>query len=77
MICAHLHTPLVARIGVAELIRSNFALAKSLDRIVGKDHVMPNMEQLDAAIAAAKDAIDRKAKHYTSISRISNEKNIF
>lgn len=74
MICAHLHTPLVARIGVAELIRSNFALAESLDRLVGKDHIMPNMEQLDAAIAAAKDAVDHKAKHYTSISRTINGK---
>ena len=52
MICAHLHTPLIARIGVAELIRSNFSLSNGVHRITNEKNIMPNMEQLNDAIDA-------------------------
>lgn len=76
MVCAHLHTPLVARVGVAELIRSNFSLSKVLGRLTSEKNVMPNMEQLDDAIAAAKAAVARRSKHYTSISKDNHEKDV-
>ncbi len=65
LICAHLHTPLVARIGVAELIRSNLQLTESLERTVKADLIMPNMSILNTALNNAKEAIKERAIHYT------------
>lgn len=76
MVCAHLHTPLIARIGVAELIRSNFSLSNGVHRVTNAKNIMPNMEQLDDAIAAAREAVVRKAEHYTSISKENREKDV-
>ena len=76
MICAHLHTPLIARIGVAELIRSNFSLSNGAHRITSEKNIMPNMEQLNDAIDAAKVSAIRNAEHYTSISKDNHEKGV-
>ncbi len=76
MVCAHLHTPLIARIGVAELIRSNFSLSNGVHRVTNAKNIMPNMEQLDDAIAAAREAVVRKVEHYTSISKENREKDV-
>ncbi len=65
LICAHLHTPLVARVGVTELIRSNLQLTESLERTVKADLIMPNMSILNTALNNAKEAIKERAIHYT------------
>ena len=67
LICAHLHTPLVARIGVAELIRSNLQLTEALGRTIKADLIMPNMSILNTAIANAKEAVKERAMHYTAL----------
>lgn len=67
LICAHLHTPLVARVGVAELIRSNLQLTQYLGRTVKADLIMPNMSILNTAISNAKEAVKERAMHYTAI----------
>ena len=67
LICAHLHTPLVARVGVAELIRSNLHLSEALGRTIQGDNIMPNMAILNTAIANAREAVCERARHYTAI----------
>lgn len=67
MVCAHLHTPLVSRIGVAELIKGNYDLACGLDRLAAKDYIMPDEELLKTAIDRAKEAVKNRGQNYTAI----------
>lgn len=65
MVVAHLHTPLVSRIGVASLILSNFKLARDCGRLVGTDHIMPSLDTFDIAIQRAREAVANRSKRYT------------
>lgn len=67
LIVAHLHTPLVARISVAEMVRTHFELAQKLDRLVSPRNIMPDMDLLDISIKRAKEAVANRSKHYTTI----------
>lgn len=67
LIVAHLHTPLIARVGVAESVRTNFELAKQLGRLVSPQNIMPDMDLLDISIKRAKAAVVNRCKHYTTI----------
>lgn len=67
LIVAHLHTPLIARVGVAEMVRTNFELAQKLGRLVSPKNIMPDMDLLDISIKRAKAAVENRHKHYTTI----------
>ena len=67
MVCAHLHTPLLMRIGVAALIKSNFVLALSIGRLIGGSQAMPDVVLLERAITRAREAVKQKNESYSAL----------
>lgn len=65
MMVAHLHTPLISRIGVATLIQSNYTMAQKCGRLVATSHIMPSMDTFEIAISRARDAVTNRCKHYS------------
>ena len=50
MLTAHFHTPDENRITVAQNICTNFEIAQATDKIIAKEHIMPNITVLKKAI---------------------------
>lgn len=50
MLTAHFHTPDENRITIAQNICTNFEIAQAKDRLIAKDHVMPDIKILKNAI---------------------------
>lgn len=57
MLCAHFHTPPENRITVAQNICTNFQVAEATDRLIAKNHIMPNIDTLKRAIIRKRDQI--------------------
>lgn len=66
MVCAHLHTPLFMRVGVAALIRSNYLLAASVGRLICGDRAAPDVDLLEKATKRAMCAVQKKEDKYTA-----------
>ena len=59
MIIAHLHCDLKSRVAVARVILENFEMCEMRDELVGKEHVMPDMNGLVEAIERGKIAASK------------------
>lgn len=65
LITAHLQTPLRDRIGVANTVRMNYHIAKENGELAGADHIQPDVELLDKALAEAYTAVTNNKATYT------------
>ena len=54
---AYLHLPMDIKVGIAEIICTQFEICQAQGRLVKPDSIMPNVESLRSYIAAAKDAV--------------------
>lgn len=68
MITAHLQTPMKDRISHGQLIATNYEIAKRTNALTQPTHIQPNLEYLNAAIDTAKNAVEKKAKEYSTIN---------
>lgn len=60
MVNAHLQTPMKDRIAQGQLIATNYEIAKRTGTLAKPDHIQPDLEYLNAAIASAKDSIEKE-----------------
>lgn len=67
MITAHLQTPMKDRIAHGQLVATNYELAARTGTLARPDHIMPDLDYLNAAIATAKNAVEKNAKEYSTI----------
>lgn len=67
MITAHLQTPLKNRIAHAELIATNYELAKRTNSLAKPEHIQPDFDCLTQAIISAKNAVEKDSQEYTSV----------
>jgi len=65
LVTAHLQTPMKDRISHAQLIATNYEIAKRTSTLARPDNIQPDLTYLNSAIAAAKDAVERNAKEYS------------
>lgn len=61
MITAHLQTPMKDRIAHGQLIATNYEIAKRTGSLARPNHIQPDLDTLNAAIADAKSAVEKKA----------------
>lgn len=57
MITAHLQTPMKDRISHGQLIATDYEIAKRTDSLARPEHIQPDMDCLNLAIADAKNAL--------------------
>lgn len=69
MITAHLQTPMKDRIVQGQLVATNYELAIRTGSLSHPEHIQPDMDCLEGAIAAAKMAVEKSAKEYSTIER--------
>lgn len=62
LMVAYVHTPLPARLGVAQLILTNYDISKAFGRLSG--HAEPDAEHLQDLIAKGMDAVIKKRNSY-------------
>lgn len=67
MINAHLQTPMKDRIAHGQLVSTNYEIAKRTGTLTRPEHIQPDLDYLNAAIAAAKNAVEKNAKEYSTI----------
>ncbi|MCQ2495646.1 MAG: helix-turn-helix domain-containing protein [Lachnospiraceae bacterium] len=67
MITAHLQTPMKDRIAHGQLVATNYEIAKRTGTLAHPDYIQPDTDYLNAAIASAKDAVEKKAAEYSSV----------
>ncbi len=67
MITAHLQTPMKDRIAHGQLVATNYEIAKRTGTLARPAHIQPDLDCLNAAIAAAKNAVEKNAKEYSTI----------
>ena len=67
MITAHLQTPMKDRIAHGQLVATNYEIAKRTDNLARPEHIQPDLDYLNAAIATAKNAVEKNAKEYGTI----------
>lgn len=68
MITAHLQTPMKDRIAHGQLIATNYDIAKRTGTLTRPENIQPDIDYLNAAIATAKTAVEKKAKEYSTIN---------
>lgn len=68
MITAHLQTPMKDRIAHGQLIATNYEIAQKTGTLAHPDHIQPDLDYLNAAIIAAKNAVEKKANEYSSVN---------
>ena len=54
---AYLHLPMDVKVGIAEIISTQFEICQAQGRLVQQDHVMPDIDNLKRYISAAKKAV--------------------
>ena len=54
---AYLHLPMDVKVGIAEIICTQFEICQAQNRLVQPDHVMPNIPELKKYIESAKQAV--------------------
>lgn len=54
---AYLHLPMYVKVGIAEIICTQFEIAQARGELVKPDHIMPDVEALRKYISAAKNAV--------------------
>lgn len=62
MVTAHLQTPMKDRITHGQLIATDYELAMRTGTLTKPEHIQPDLECLNDAIMAAKDAVESNAK---------------
>lgn len=67
MINAHLQTPMKDRIVHGQIVTTNYELACKTRTVSHPDHIQPDMNYLNAAIATAKMAVEESAKEYSRV----------
>lgn len=65
MVTAHLQTPMKDRWVHAQLIESNYEIAKHRESLTNPDNIQPNMELLDQAIQLGREAVIRDVNYYS------------
>ena len=68
MITAHLQTPMKDRITHGQIIATNYDLASRTGNLAHPEHIQPDYDCLIAAIEAAKNAVEKNAKEYSTIN---------
>lgn len=66
MITAHLQTPMKDRIAHGQLVATNYEIAKRTDTLAQPNHIQPDLDYLNTAISAAKDAVEKNANEYST-----------
>lgn len=72
MITAHLQTPMKDRIAHGQLVATNYEIAKSTNTLAQPNHIQPNLDYLNYAIATAKEAISKQAQEYGTVNKEPN-----
>lgn len=68
MITAHLQTPMKDRISHGQLVATDYELAKRCGNLSHPNHIQPDYDCLISAIDAAKAAVEKNAKEYSTIN---------
>lgn len=66
MVTADLHCDLKSRVGAARIILENFEMCEKRNELVGKEHVMPDLNALEEAIERGKIAASKGDEGYVA-----------
>lgn len=69
MITAHLQTPMRDRISHGQLVATNYEISKRTGTLARPDNIQPDFDFLNAAIDAAKNAVEKNAKEYSVVEK--------
>lgn len=67
MITAHLQTPMKDRIVHGQLVATNYEMAKKTKSLAHSNHIQPDLDCLNSAIAAAKAAVEKSVSEYGAL----------
>lgn len=69
MITAHLQTPMRDRIAHGQLVATNYEISQRTGSLARPNNIQPDLEFLNAAIDAAKNAVEKNAKEYSVVEK--------
>lgn len=67
MLTAHLHSPLIDRVNIAQCVLTNYEISHAHDADVCKEQVQPDTEMLRLAISRGKESVLNRQTHYSTL----------